>query len=373
MIAPVLSTTTDFSIYNTGWNGTSDLAISTYRSGKLAPTLELQATGTSMNVVHLDLSELSLDASTDALVIIGPSLSFSQEDSAVVAGFVRDGGMLLLADDFGTGNELLAGMGATSRFSNKLLMDLSFDKRPEFSVCFTFEDDSLTTNVTTVLLNYPTSLTVDPSTTKTIATSSVASCLDMNDDREFGIGEPRGPFPLIARESYGNGTIILLADPSILINGMQDELDNGVLTSNILSEIGIFRAAVYFDEAHRDYFDPISITAKTVGEMSFDSKFMILLISFVLLVWISTDVVDRAVAASLARLRRWLSLISATLFGAQAKPAPKKATDEEALAEETIKRHPEWRARLVRYAIKEHQRHSSAATASTPEEQGGTE
>ena len=30
MLSPVLSTSTDFSIYNSGWNGTSSLAVSTY-------------------------------------------------------------------------------------------------------------------------------------------------------------------------------------------------------------------------------------------------------------------------------------------------------------------------------------------------------
>ena len=189
----------------------------------------------------------------------------------------------------------------------------------------------------------------------------MASWLDIDDNREFGVGEPRGPFPLLARESFGEGTIVLLADPSVLINGMQDQLDNGNLASNIISEISIYRASVYFDENHRDYFDPISITARFVGDMPFNYKFAILLVSFVLLIWISTDVVDKAVAVSFAWMRRRTLTISVALFGTRAGPAPAKAMSEQELVTETIKRHPDWRARLVRYAIKENQRHKEAA------------
>ncbi|MCU0852881.1 MAG: hypothetical protein MUC90_06505, partial [Thermoplasmata archaeon] len=48
MTAPALSTSADFSIYNSDWNGTSDLAIMTYELGKFVPTFRVESSGTEI-------------------------------------------------------------------------------------------------------------------------------------------------------------------------------------------------------------------------------------------------------------------------------------------------------------------------------------
>jgi len=71
----------------------------------------------------------------------GSSLSF--EDSNYPARtFLNEGGLLFLTDDFGTGNELLSGINATSRFSGNLLLDLSFEKSSKFVTVFDFLNKS---------------------------------------------------------------------------------------------------------------------------------------------------------------------------------------------------------------------------------------
>lgn len=358
MITPVISTSTDFSIYNSGWNGTSKLAMSTYQLGMFAPSLTVQSTGSEISVVHLDLAEISLDPGTDALVITGPTEEFSAAEGSLVGDFVRRGGVLLLADDFGTGNSLLEGMNAASRFSGALLMDLAFDKKPEFSVCFTFVDDRLTENVTSILLNHPSSLTVHGTATETIASSSIASWLDTDANRAQDIGEPKGPFPVIARERLGQGSIILLSDPSVLINGMRDQLDNAVLADNLLLEIGELRTAVYFDESHRTYFDPVSITTTLTGDLSLDSKIAILALAFVLLLWISTDIVDRIVAFIVSSLRLFATTVARFFSRKKPEPPPPQEPDLDRLVEDVVGIHPDWRKGLVRYVLHEHRRHS---------------
>jgi hypothetical protein len=358
MITPVISTSTDFSIYNSGWNGTSKLAMSTYQLGKFAPSLTVQSTGSEISVVHLDLAEISLDPGTDALVITGPTEGFSAAEGVLVGDFVRRGGVLLLADDFGTGNSLLEGMNASSRFSGTLLMDLAFDKKPEFSVCFAFEDDRLTENVTSILLNHPSSLTVQGTATETIASSSIASWLDSDANRAQDIGEPKGPFPVIARERLGQGSIILLSDPSVLINGMREQLDNAVLADNLLLEVGELRTAVYFDESHRAYFDPISITTTLAGDLSLDSKIAILTLAFVLLLWISTDIVDRVIAFVVSSLRLFATTITRFFSRKKPEPTPPQEPDLDRLVEDVVGAHPDWRKGLVRYVLREQRRHS---------------
>ena len=356
MASPVISTTTDFSIYNSGWNGTSGLAVATYEAGRFAPTFVAEASGTDATIVHLTLQDIDLRATTDTLVIVGPSKEFTGADGDTVGAFVRGGGVLILADDFGTGNGLLESIGASSRFSGKLLMDLSFDKRPEFSVLFTFADDPLTDGVSKLLLNHPSSIAAGAGV-EILAESSVASWLDTDSDSTRDLGEPKGPFPVLARETLGDGTVILLSDPSVLINGMVTQLDNGLFADNLVAVACEYRTSVFFDESHREYFDPIVATSEITGEMSLASKLHILLIAFALLVWVSTDIVDRTVLRVVGLFRKVVQRILA-LFG---RRIPEEDTgmgrSREELVAEVAERHPDWRLGLIRHIVSERERH----------------
>jgi hypothetical protein len=357
LVSPVLSTTTDFSIYNSGWNGTSSIAKATYELGNFVPTLSTQATDTDMTIVHLDLEELDLQPSTDTLIVLGPSRDFSASDCEVVRQFVTAGGVLVLADDFGTGNGLLEAIGASSRFSGKLMMDLSFDKRPEFSVCFSFTEDPLTNGLSKILLNHPSSITVSGADTTVVAESSIASWLDLNGDSVRDVAEPKGPFPIMARERIGNGTAILLSDPSVLINGMVTQLDNGVLAANLVSVACDHRTSVFFDESHREYFDPVAVTTQITGDLSFADRLHILVVASVLLLWVSTDFIDRAVLRVFAFVR-YLQRAVLRLFGKRLPDTePLSAKTPEELLRELSEKHPEWRLGLIRHVIAERERH----------------
>jgi hypothetical protein len=357
LVSPVLSTTTDFSIYNSGWNGTSSIAKATYELGNFVPTLSTQATDTDMTIVHLDLEEFDLQPSTDTLIVLGPSRDFSPSDGEVVRRFVTAGGVLVLADDFGTGNGLLEAIGASSRFSGKLMMDLSFDKRPEFSVCFSFTEDPLTNGLSKILLNHPSSITVSGADTTVVAESSIASWLDLNGDSVRDVAEPKGPFPIMARERIGNGTAILLSDPSVLINGMVTQLDNGVLAANLVSVACDHRTSVFFDESHREYFDPVAVTTQITGDLSFADRLHILVVASVLLLWVSTDFIDRAVLRVFAFVR-YLQRTVLRLFGKRLPDTePLSAKTPEELLRELSEKHPEWRLGLIRHVIAERERH----------------
>ncbi len=357
-VAPAISSTVDFSIFNSGWNGTSGLAVSTYKLGKFAPSFQVKSTGTELQVVQIDLNQLTLDPVSSALVEIGPSLPFTAADGRIVGDFLRGGGMLLLADDFGTGNSLLEKMGATSRISGRLVMDLAFDKKPQFPVCYDLRTSPLTANVTSLLLNYPSSLIINGTNTTPLAFTSVASWLDTNNNGRMDPGEPMGPFPLLAEERLGSGTIILLSDPSVLINGMQAYRNDSVFARNVLSVLCTGRSSVYFDESHRNFFSPVVITAKFTGSISTTAKGALAVIAFVLSLWIATDYVDKAVAIVLKRALALYSWFVRVLFFWR-KPAPAaKAMTVEELEAEVKRRHPDWRPGVIHYIVKESERHS---------------
>ena len=357
MASPVISTTTDFSIYNSGWNGTSGIAISTYELGNFVPTLSTQASGTDMRIAHLGLQEFDLVPTTDSLMILGPTKGFSMSDGEIVRSFVMAGGIVLLADDFGTGNSLLDAVGAQSRFTGKLLMDLSFDRSPEFPVCFDFAADPLTDGLSTILLNHPSSISVSGSNTSVIARSSIGSWLDSDGDYVRDLGEPRGPFPVMVRERIGAGTLILLSDPSALINGMVGQLDNELLSANIVSVVCDHRLSVYFDESHREYFDPVSVTTEITGDLPFATKMHLLVIAALLLLWVSTDVIDETVRRIVALLRS----LADKLMRLIGKRIPEEETSAgrspEELLSEVIAKHPDWKPGLIRYALTEGDRH----------------
>jgi hypothetical protein len=361
LLTPAVSTTADFSIFNSGWNGTSELAVSAYEAGKFAPSFTTRATGTDLEVVQLGFDKIGLDPTASTLVVIGPTLGFTADEGRIVGDFVRAGGVLLLADDFGTGNQLLEGMGSSTRISGVLVMDLAFDKKPEFSVCFDLQTDPLTRNVSSILLNYPSSIITNSATTSAIAFSSIASWQDVNGNNERDLDEPSGPFVIMAREELGNGTVIVLSDPSVLINGMAKYLNNSALDENVIAQICTGRASVFFDESHRDFFDPVAVTMRFSGSLSDEAKGVIVVLAFVLVLWIATDYLDRGLALVIQRLKILYFTIMSILLGWRKKaPAPAPPSPVQ-LEEEVMARHPDWRPGIVHYIAKEHGRHTKAA------------
>jgi hypothetical protein len=356
MVSPVVSTTEDFSIFNTGWNGTSGLAVATYETGNFAPSFRVDASGTDVTVAELGFEELGLDPATDAVAVIGPSAPFTAADGQVMGAFVRGGGVLLLADDFGTGNSLLSSMGALSRFSGELVLDLSFDKRPEFPVCYDLRVDPLMVNVTTLQLNHASSIVQGAGITA-IAYSSAASWLDSNGNAMYDVDEPMGPFPLIARETLGAGTIVLLADPSVLINGMTDYMDNARFSDNLVSYLCSARSAMFFDESHRTFFDPVTVTTELTGAVPDTVKAAVIVVAAVLALWLVTDVIDRAVDLAVRAFRTLAARVMRLITRKEKeKPAPHERSVDE-LVDELKKAHPDWREGLIRYVLTERNRH----------------
>jgi hypothetical protein len=356
MVSPVVSTTEDFSIFNTGWNGTSGLAVATYETGNFAPSFRVDASGTDVTVAELGFEELGLDPATDAVAVIGPSAPFTAADGQVMGAFVRGGGVLLLADDFGTGNSLLSSMGALSRFSGELVLDLSFDKRPEFPVCYDLRVDPLMVNVTTLQLNHASSIVQGAGITG-IAYSSAASWLDSNGNSMYDVDEPMGPFPLVARETLGAGTIVLLADPSVLINGMTDYMDNARFSDNLVSYLCSARSAMFFDESHRTFFDPVTVTTELTGAVPDTVKAAVIVVAAVLALWLVTDVIDRAVDLAVRAFRTLAARVMRLITRKEReKPAPHERSVDE-LVDELKKAHPDWREGLIRYALTERNRH----------------
>ncbi len=248
--APIVVNESDFSIYNPRWNGCSDLAVKTREMGAFTPNIEL-AEGSRTEITQRELAEYDVAPNRTSMMIIGPREEFSDESIRFVDQFLQNGGKLVLADDFGTGNSLLNGLETESSFNSSPLLDFSFEKKPEFGVAYNMTEHPVTEEVGQVRLNHPTAIDKEENAT-TLMTSSKASWLDENENRMKDEDEPFKEYPLMTIEDYGDGELILVSDPSIFINSMQDRKDNRVLSENLLGYLSSGRSDIIFDESHRE-------------------------------------------------------------------------------------------------------------------------
>jgi hypothetical protein len=218
--------TDDFSTYNPEWNG----------GEQIKNELSEKHTVISMPVFD-DLS--AYDPGTTAFIILRPENNFSKKDRNIIKKFIENGGLLILADDFGSGNDLLNDLTPNIAFSNLLMLD---DVNYWENITFPVITSDLK-NVSNITLNYPTTLIVKDNSVKILASSSTFSWLSKGDmDRGSG-----GQYPVIASTSSGNGLIIAIADPSIFINSMLPMSDNRLLPGKLAEN----RKIIIFDERMR--------------------------------------------------------------------------------------------------------------------------
>ena len=160
--------------------------------------------------------------------------------------FLQGGGTLVLMDDYGHGNEILSYLGLNVRFGGTPLLDPLFNyKNKWFPRITNISDTPITSGVDTLILNHATAL-VNASDIEVLAWSSRMSFLDLDGDFTWDRGEPIGPLPVLACTRVGKGMLIIVSDPSILINSMINMEDNSVLISNIIEMSSI----VLFDASH---------------------------------------------------------------------------------------------------------------------------
>jgi hypothetical protein len=206
-----------YSILNNGWNGTSGLA------------------ERGFVVMNEDLTGKLLSRNATGVMFLGPSRRFTSIEAASIGSFVRTGGLLVIVDNFGSGNSLLETLGLPVRFDGRLLVDpLFYQKQPLFPVISDLTPSEFSNGVRSLLLNYPTALNVTTGEAVTVlARSSPFSFLDLNRNGQKNPDEPSGAFPVLAELSLGEGTVVLFTSPASFANGLIDEANNDALIQNI--------------------------------------------------------------------------------------------------------------------------------------------
>ena len=221
--------TTDFRPQNPFWNGVEEF--------------RQKFSATSLN----SLSDLP-KGEADSVLLVIPYLRISETDIISLRSYIESGSTVILADDFGYGNEVLVSLGVAARFTGAPLVDPLFNHRTSyFPLAIDLEPSPLTLNVSALALNYAT--TLEGEDLIDVARSSAFSYLDTNVDGTRDIDEPVGPFSVAAYTEVGNGRLILLSDPSIFINSMINAEDNEQFVRNLISSAGA-SPQLFIDASH---------------------------------------------------------------------------------------------------------------------------
>ena len=194
--------TMEFSRYNTGWNGNSSFFSDLDRHTVSEITLP---------------SQLSSDRGNAMLLIIAPERSPAQAEISAYRMFLSNGNTLVLIDDFGSGNEILRGIGSSIRILPGTLSSVDREYSDPYSiVVYSVTNSTFLEPGESMVLNRAAALEGG----KSLLTTSVLSWIDLNGDKRINANEFMGNFAVMAEEKAGNGNIIVLSDPSIFINSM---------------------------------------------------------------------------------------------------------------------------------------------------------
>lgn len=216
----------DFMAGNTMWNG-----IRTFSEDVSATLLG-------------SMENLSDNPDKNILISI-PYLPYSQVELEDIRNFMESGGTLLIADDYGYGNQLLEYFGVTIRFNGKPVLDPLFCYKtqwfPEITEFAAPGDFQL------VILNHATVLQ-GVSTEQVIAWTTASSYIDSNENLKRDEYEIKGQMPIAAKTNIGEGVLIVVSDPSLMINTMVNRADNFAFISFLLGERS--GKDVLFDTTH---------------------------------------------------------------------------------------------------------------------------
>lgn len=229
-VAYAMPPTDDFGLENPFWNGCS----------------KLDSRVSAVAVSDLErLSSVVLNPSDSVVLVLGPSQPFTEGEADGVRVFMEAGGRVVLAEDFGTGNDLLEKLGVEVRFSGLMMLDPLFkDRDSRVPKVLDFTSSTYTSGLSALTFNYATVLVDVEAEGRVLAYSTLFSYVS-EDPNAAPEDVPVGSFPVMAEVKYSDGALVLISDSSVFINCMIDRDDNGVLLKNLVSGRG-----VYVDVSH---------------------------------------------------------------------------------------------------------------------------
>lgn len=202
-----------FSGYNRAWDGTSELR---------------QEAGVSASTIVAPRMSAYDDASPPTTIsfVLSPDEAYADDEAARLERFVRAGGTLVVAEDFGPHtNPLLRRVGVSTRVDGRLVRsERDYYRSPNLTVATNVRESPLTDGVDRLTLNRGTVLR--PNGARVLVETSQFAYVDANENATLDAGESMRRYPVVTAERVGDGRVVVISDPSLFINGMLDRTDN---------------------------------------------------------------------------------------------------------------------------------------------------
>ena len=257
----------DFAVNNTGWNGASQFS-------------------DRMGAVVIDGFDDIPSRPKNTVLIVIPYTGFTSAELDQISPYVSGGGTLILMDDYGYGNEVLASLGVDYRFDPTPLFDpMIHYKNEQFPKISNMNDSPLTFGVTTLVFDHATRL-IDVPDAEVMARSSTFSFMDIDRNTMYDQGyEAQDSSAVVANTLMGEGRIIAISDPSIIINSMIDMEDNYTIMANAAA-LSTANPKIYLDQSHlpEEEFSRAKSVLKTARDVAAYPTFLVVMVGVVLLI-----------------------------------------------------------------------------------------
>lgn len=250
LVVAASTSTTAFGAYNAGWEGASGLAD------------EADAMGVENQVILNTTAYETIPAKGTVSFVLAPKTGYNTSERKRLQRFVRKGGTLVVASDFGDrGNQLLEGVGADARFDGAPIRDERYYYRsPAMPIARNVSRAPITAGVEQLTLNHGTSIREGDATV--LVRTSEFAYRDANRNGELDDRERMGARPVVTREKVGDGTVIAVSDPSVFINAMLDRSGNRRFARLLFTT----RERAVFDYSHAGRQPPAAVALLRLRE-----------------------------------------------------------------------------------------------------------
>lgn len=293
--------TASYSPYNDDWDGTTDLRTMA------------QTTGATVELAHETAAYAETTPSETVAVVLSPDAAYRPDEATRLTDFVRSGGTLVVADDYGPhANGLLGQLNASARLDGRPVRDVREHYRSAgLPVAYPVADHPFVADVESVTLNHGT--VVEPGEATPLVNTSEYASLDADEDGALGPNETLETHAVATVERVGEGQVVVVGDASVFINAMVERSGNRNFVRALLSGYG----TVVLDHSHTEDLPPAVLAVFVLRESAALQFGLGTVAVGALAVWsrrssLGSDRVPRLVAG---RIRGWVSGRDSSLLG----------------------------------------------------------
>lgn len=236
------TSTAAFGVYNPSWDGASGVQS------------VVGETSAESRVVMDTNAYAGVEANATVAFVVSPTEAYDDAAISRLRDFVRAGGTLIVAEDFGAeGNEILHGVGAQTRFDGRLVRDPRNHGPTTAMPTVEVTNSSRLSGTDAVMLNHGTVL--EPENATVLAETSEFAYIDRDGDGEMDGNESFRTYPVAAGESVGEGRVVAVSDASVFINAMRDRSSNEAFIRALVDG----QETVLLDYSHASTAPPLQV------------------------------------------------------------------------------------------------------------------